>query len=73
MLYVPKEQIFFVFVFVFLWFFFGKVLFTYEREKHRQREKQAEVRDSIPGPRGHALSHRQMLHRGAPGVLYRGP
>ena len=38
-----------------------------ERQRHRQREKQAPYTGSltwylIPGPRGHALGQRQMLH-----------
>ena len=38
-----------------------------EREKHRQREKQAPygeslMQESIPGPRDHDLSQRQMLN-----------
>ena len=49
----------------FIYLFINNVRDT-ERQRHRQREKQAPrgspMRDSIPGPRDHALGEKQMLH-----------
>ena len=48
---------------------FFKILFIHETQKERETETQADtgiplqgMRDSIPGPRGHALGRRQTLN-----------